>query len=327
MIVLSGMRPTGRLHFGHYFGALKTWLELQKCDQNKCYYMSADWHALTTDYANTSKIHDNILEMVADWIAVGIDPKKSIIFQQSMVHQHIELFLILSMFVPLGWLYRCPTYKDQIKEIKNRNLNNYGFLGYPVLMSADILLYMTDIVPIGEDQLPHLEFTRDIVKRFNYFYSDNLFHIPNAKLTKTARVLGLDGRKMSKSYNNTIFLTEDIDTLYQKINKMITDPTKIKQNDIGHPKICVVFSFIQLFYDKTKQLNIQNNCEQGLIGCVKCKHLLMEILSEFIKPLNSKRKYLLSDKTYLVNILKTGSDKASNIADKTIKRIHKILKF
>jgi tryptophanyl-tRNA synthetase len=325
MVVLSGMRPTGRLHLGHYFGALQNWLELQESDDNKCYYMSADWHALTTDYSDTSTIHDNTLSMVADWIAVGLNPTKSIIFKQSGVQQHSELCLILSMLTPLGWLYRCPTYKDQIKEIKNKDLNNYGFLGYPILMSADILLYMADIVPIGEDQLPHLEFTRNVVRRFNYFYG-NILKIPNAKLTKDAKVLGLDGRKMSKSYNNTILLTEEIDVLHDKINKMVTDPLKIRQNDAGHPKKCVVFSFYKIFNSK-ELLNIKNSCELGLRSCSQCKKNLMEYLTEFIRPLNTKRQQLIKDKQYLDNIINVGCNKATKLAHETMTKIHKALKF
>ncbi|MDR0915125.1 MAG: tryptophan--tRNA ligase [Endomicrobium sp.] len=325
MVVLSGMRPTGRLHLGHYFGALQNWLKLQECNENKCYFMSADWHALTTDYSDTSKIDDNTLDMVADWLAVGLNPKKSIIFKQSCVPQHNELFLILSMLTPLGWLYRCPTYKDQIKEIKNKDLNNYGFLGYPILMSADILLYMTDIVPIGADQLPHLEFTRNIVKRFTHLYG-KLFKTPKAKLTKEAKVLGLDGRKMSKSYENTILLTEDIDVLHSKINKIITDPLKIKQNDLGHPKQCVVFSFYQIL-NSEELLTIQNSCELGLRGCMTCKRNLMDKLVEFIKPLNNERKHLISDRKYLEGIIKMGCHEAINIANATMKKIHKVLKF
>jgi tryptophanyl-tRNA synthetase len=325
MIVLSGMRPTGRLHLGHYFGALQSWLELQECNENKCYYMSADWHALTTDYSDTSKINDNTLDMVADWLAFGLNPKKSIIFKQSGVPQHNELFLILSMLTPLGWLYRCPTYKDQIKEIKHKDLNNYGFLGYPILMSADIILYMADIVPIGEDQLPHLEFTRNIVKRFNYFYG-NLLKSPHAKLTKSARVFGLDGRKMSKSYNNTILLTEDIDILRNKINKMFTDPLKVKKNDVGHPKQCVVFSFYKILNSK-ELFSVQNSCEFGLISCMKCKQNLIEILVEFIKPLNNKRQHLISDKKYLEEIINLGCNEAKKLASDTIKKIHNALQF
>jgi len=320
--VLSGMRPTGRLHVGHYFGALQKWIELQKdCE---CYYMSADLHALTTNYADTSEIDKNTLEIVADWITVGIDPHKSVLFKQSKVPQHSELFLVLSMITPLKWLYRCPTYKEQIKEIKNKDLNNYGFLGYPVLMSADILLYKADTVPVGEDQLSHLEFTRELARRFNSFYGD-VFVIPQENLTKTPRLLGLDGRKMSKSYNNSILLGESDDILRDKIRNMFTDPLKVKKNDIGHPEGCVVFSFYKILNKNYKSR--EEECKTGRIGCMACKRQLMEILSEFMKPLSERRKDIVADRVYLKNIIATGCQKAAEIARKTMEEIHKVLKF
>ncbi|MCA6072905.1 MAG: tryptophan--tRNA ligase [Endomicrobium sp.] len=320
--VLSGMRATGRLHLGHYFGALKNWIALQdKCD---CYYMSSDWHALTTDYADTSKIDENTLEMVADWITAGIDPQKTVIFKQSMVPQHSELFLILSMISPLGWLERCPTYKDQIKEIKNKDLNNYGFLGYPVLMAADILLYKADTVPVGEDQLSHLEFAREITRRFNNFYGNVLIE-PKEQLTKSARVPGLDGRKMSKSYGNSIFLGEENDVLKEKVRNMFTDPLKIKKDDPGHPDGCVAFAFHEIFNKEYKKR--EEECKDGLMGCVACKKQLMEMLSEFMKPLAEKRKTVISDKIYLRNVINNGNQKAMETAQKTMLEIRHALKF
>ncbi|MCA6071634.1 MAG: tryptophan--tRNA ligase [Endomicrobium sp.] len=320
--VLSGMRATGRLHLGHYFGALKNWVVLQ--DECDCYYMSSDWHALTTDYADTSKIDENTLEMVADWITVGIDPQKAVIFKQSMVTQHSELFLILSMISPLGWLERCPTYKDQIKEIKNKDLNNYGFLGYPVLMAADILLYKADTVPVGEDQLSHLEFTREITRRFNNFYGDVLIE-PKEQLTKSARVPGLDGRKMSKSYGNSIFLGEEDDVLKEKVRNMFTDPLKIRKDDPGHPDGCVAFAFHEIFNKEYKKR--EEECKNGSMSCVACKKQLTEMLSEFMKPLTEKRKAVISDKTYLRNVINTGNQKAKETAQKTMLEIRQALKF
>ncbi|MDR1401011.1 MAG: tryptophan--tRNA ligase [Endomicrobium sp.] len=320
--VFSAMRPTGRLHLGHYFGALKNWIKLQ--DGYECYYMSADLHALTTDYSDTSEINKNTLDMVADWITVGIDPHRAVIFKQSKVSQHSELFLILSMLTPLKRLYRCPTYKEQLKEIKNKDLNNYGFLGYPVLMSADILLYKSDLVPVGEDQISHLEFTREIARRFNNFYG-GVFIKPQEKLTKTAKFLGLDGRKMSKSYNNSILLCEDNDILKGKVKSMFTDPLKIKKNDIGHPDGCVVFSFIKVLNKEYK--NREEKCKTGEIGCVSCKKQLTEMLSEFMRPLSEKRKDIIADKAYLENVIAVGCQKAIEVAQKTIEEIHKVLKF
>jgi len=320
--VFSAMRPTGRLHLGHYFGVLENWIKLQS--EYECYYMSADLHALTTDYSDTSKIDRNTLEMIADWITVGVNPNKTVLFKQSKVPQHSELFLILSMLTPLKRLYMCPTYKEQLKEIKNRNLHNYGFLGYPVLMSADILLYKSNIVPVGEDQVAHLEFTREIARKFNGFYGE-IFVKPQEQLTKAAKFLGLDGRKMSKSYNNSILLGDDNDVLKYKVKSMFTDPLKIKKNDIGHPNGCVVFSFNKILNRDYK--NREEKCKTGEIGCVSCKKQLIEILSEFMKPLSEKRKDIIADKTYIENVITTGCQKATEIAQKTMEEIHKILKF
>ncbi|MDR3049925.1 MAG: tryptophan--tRNA ligase [Elusimicrobiota bacterium] len=320
--ILSAMRPTGRLHIGHYFGALKNWVELQ--DEFECYYASADWHALTTDYADTKQIQENSLEMTADWIVSGIDPKKSVVFKQSQVFEHSELFLILSMITPLGWLYRCPTYKEQINEIKNKDLSNFGFLGYPVLMAADILLYKADFVPVGEDQLAHLEFTREIARRFNNFYGAILIE-PQAKLAKTAKVPGIDGRKMSKSYGNSILLGEEDDMLKAKVQEMFTDPLKIKKNDPGHPEGCVVFAFYEIFNEDSE--NRREECKAGAIGCVQCKKNVFENLAAFMKPLAQKRKELLSDKSYLEKILNEGNQKASQAASAVMADIRRALKF
>ena len=316
------MRPTGRLHLGHYFGALKNWVEMQS--EYDCYYMSADWHALTTEYADTSKIDENTLEMVADWLTAGVDPEKSVIFKQSKVPQHSELYLILSMLTPLGWLYRCPTYKEQLSEIKNKDLHNFGFLGYPVLMAADILLYKADLVPVGEDQLAHLEVTREVARRFNNFYGETLIE-PQAKLTKSARVPGIDARKMSKSYGNSVFLGESDDELKQKVQNMYTDPLKIKKDDPGHPEGCVVFAFHKLF--NLEYAKREEECKAGTIGCVACKKQLMELLSVFMKPLAEKRKDLINDKAYLEKILKSGNVKAIEAAQATMTEVRKAIKF
>ncbi|MDR2066929.1 MAG: tryptophan--tRNA ligase [Endomicrobium sp.] len=320
--VLSGMRSTGRLHLGHYFGALKNWVEMQK--DFECFYMSSDWHALTTDYQDTSKIDENAFEMVADWISVGIDPKQSVVFKQSKVAQHSELFLILSMITPLGWLERCPTYKEQIKEIKNKDLNNYGFLGYPVLMAADIFLYKANFVPVGEDQLAHLEFAREIARRFNNFYGGVLIE-PKECLTKASKLLGLDGRKMSKSYGNSIFLGEEDDILQEKIRNMFSDPLKVKKDDIGHPQGCAVFSFYKAF--NADYMKREQECKAGSIGCMLCKKHLMEILSAFMKPFRVKRKEIIADKAYLQKVIDEGNQKASEVAQETMNEIRRALKF
>ncbi|BAG13782.1 tryptophanyl-tRNA synthetase [Candidatus Endomicrobiellum trichonymphae] len=320
--VLSGMRPTGRLHLGHYFGVLMNWVKFQ--NECECYYMSADWHVLTTSYVDTSAVNENTLEMVADWITAGVDPEKSVFFKQSGVLYHSELFLILSMITPLSWLQRCPTYKEQISQIKNKDLSNYGFLGYPILMSADILLYKANIVPIGEDQLSHLELTRKIARRFNNFYGDTFIE-PKEELTKAASVPGLDGRKMSKSYGNSILLGESDDILRDKVKSMFTDPLKIKTADPGHPCGCVVFAFHEIFGIEYK--NREEECKAGAIGCMSCKKQLMEMLSEFMKPLTEKRKDLIADKAYLEKIVEAGCRKAAEIAQQTMEEIRKAMKF
>jgi tryptophanyl-tRNA synthetase len=291
--------------------------------------MSSDWHALTTQYEDTSKINENTFEMIADWITVGIDPQKSVIFKQSAVSQHSELFLILSMITPLGWLQRCPTYKDQIKEIRNKDLNNYGFLGYPVLMAADIFLYKANLVPVGEDQLSHLEFTREIARRFNNFYGEVLVE-PEARLSKDAKVPGVDGRKMSKSYGNSILLGESDDAIREKVKNMFTDPLKIKKNDPGHPDGCVVIKFYEIFSEGDKYPKFEQreaDCKAGTIGCSLCKKQLTEMLSEFMKPLSEKRKELISDKAYLEKVIMDGCKKAESCARKTMTEIRKALKF
>lgn len=320
--VLSGMRATGRLHLGHYFGVIENWVKMQK--KFDCFYMVSDWHALTTDYKNTSKISENTFEMIADWIASGVDPDQAVIFQQSKIPYHSELFLILSMVTPLGWLDRCPTYKEQMREIKNKDLSSYGFLGYSVLMAADILLYKASLVPVGKDQLAHLELTREIARRFNNFYGTVLIE-PKEYLSESPRLIGLDGRKMSKSYDNSILITEEEDILKEKIKNMFTDPLKIKRNDVGHPDGCVVFSFYKLF--NKDYIKRQEECKAGSVGCMLCKEQLMEMLSEFMRPLRLKRKEIVSDRNYLQKIINNGNQRAQDTACKTMFEIRDGLKF
>lgn len=320
--VLSGMRPTGRLHLGHYFGALKNWITIQ--EQYDCFYMVADWHALTSDYADTSALKDNSFDMVADWLTVGIDPAKSVIFKQSDVAEHAELFLILSMITPLGWLFRCPTYKEQIAEVKSKDLHNFGFLGYPVLQAADILIYKAQAVPVGEDQLAHLELTREIARRFNNFYGDVLLE-PQALLTKTARVPGLDKRKMSKSYGNSILIAETNDAVAKKVKTMYTDPLRIKATDAGHPDGCVVFAFHEIFNKDCAKRKEQ--CTQGTIGCVACKKELTELICSFTGPMMKKREEIINDKKLIENTLKEGAQKARETASATLNEIKKAIKI
>ncbi|MGB4648496.1 MAG: tryptophan--tRNA ligase, partial [Acetivibrionales bacterium] len=245
--MLSGMRPTGALHLGNYFGALENWVKLQ--DEYDCYYFIADWHALTTGYEDTSELKSNINSMVIDWLSAGLDPEKCTIFLQSSVKEHAELHLLFSMMTPLSWLYRCPTYKDQLAQLKDRNITTYGFLGYPCLQAADILMYKAAAVPVGEDQVPHVELTREMARRFNYIFGE-VFPEPQAKLTKAKVLPGTDGRKMSKSYNNTIALSDDPDTVRKKVMSMVTDPARIRKDDPGHPEVCTVFSFHKVFNEE-----------------------------------------------------------------------------
>jgi len=316
------MRPSGKLHLGHLYGALNNWVKLQ--DEYQCFYMVADWHALTTDYADTSKVADNSREMVIDWLTVGLDPAKSVIFRQSEVMEHAELFLILSMITPLGWLFRCPTYKEQLKEIKDKDLHNFGFLGYPVLQAADILVYKASAVPVGEDQLPHLELTREICRRFNNFYGE-IFPEPQAILTKSARVPGIDARKMSKSYGNAITLGEEPDDIKKKVQQMFTDPVKIRANDPGHPQGCVVFAFHEIFTPDFK--TIETECKGGARGCVICKKQLVDALVPALAPLREKRKMISAEKGLIEKVLKEGDRKARQTAMETMAEVRKAVKL
>jgi tryptophanyl-tRNA synthetase len=326
--VLSGMRPTGRLHIGHYFGALKNWVNIQ--DKYDCFYMVADWHALTTEFADTSNVALNTKEMVIDWLASGLDPAKSVIFTQSQVKEHSELFLVLSMITPLGWLYRCPTYKEQLTEIKNKDLHNFGFLGYPILQAADILLYDAAFVPVGQDQLPHLEFSREITRRFNNFYGSasakgGVLIEPQALLTEVPKVPGTDGRKMSKSYGNSILIGDSSDEIKKKVQSMFTDPARIKATDPGHPEGCVVFAMHKVFNKDYAAREIE--CKAGTIGCAACKRQLVELMSAFMAPLAAKRAEIAKDEAYIEKVLAEGNEKARDAAADTMKRVRGALKF
>ncbi len=389
MRIVSGMRPTGKLHIGHFFGAVKNWVELQR--HNETLFFVADWHALTTSYKDISKIKENTLEMVADWIAMGLDPNKSILFVQSKVKYHAELSLILGMIVPKSWLELNPTYKDtkynllkihhvekeyeeKLKPLLGVILQNapakiedentfkgivldsltdafiklliegvidkeklgelniskrdfyetdtFGFFGYPVLMASDILIYNADGVPVGEDQLPHIEIAREIARRFNYLYKE-FFKEPKAILTETPRLLGTDGRKMSKSYNNAIMIDEKEEETTSKIMKMFTDPSKLRKNDPGHPEDCNVFSYHKIFTNTDDVSNIELDCKSGKLGCVECKKILSKNLNIFLAPIREKRKHI--DKNMVKDILEDGNKKANDIAKSNMDIINDIL--
>ena len=288
--VLSGMRPTGPLHIGHLVGALKNWVRLQ--DEYECFFMVADWHALMSEYENPALIEKYTRGMMLDWQSCGIDPEKSTLFVQSYIPAHLELAMAFSLFVPLGWLERNPTYKEQLREIKGRTLTTYAFLGYPVLQAADITIYKANFVPVGADQLPHLELTREIVRRFNSLYGSEIFPEPKALLTETPKLLGADNRKMSKSYDNYIAIAENPDEIRKKVNRMITDPKRIKLNDKGHPKVCNVFSYYKSFAPEEKVKEAEEWCRNAYKGCTECKKELAEILIEYLRPVREKRKWL-----------------------------------
>ncbi len=322
--IVSGMRPTGPLHLGHYFGVLKNWLEFQ--EKYECFFFVADWHALTTEYSDPKKIKKFVTELMIDWLSVGLDPDKVVFFQQSKVKEHCELNLILSMLTPLGWLERNPTYKDVKKELSSKDLNTFGFLGYPVLMSADILIYKADLVPVGQDQLPHLELCREIARRFNYFYGD-FFPEPQAILSPVPKLNGIDGRKMSKSYNNAIFLKDDPDLLKQKIMSMLTDTARKRLKDPGDPKNCNLFPYFELIDPNGNYNEVVEGCKSATRGCKDCKSLLLEKMISFLEPIQKIRKELESDPDKVRSILNMGTERANLIASETMKEIRKLINF
>ncbi len=318
--VLSGMRPTGKLHIGHYLGALENWLDLQ--NKYNCHFLIADYHVLTTNL-DTSEIYQNSIDMLIDWLAVGIDPVKAPMFRQSQIKEHTELFLIFSMLITTARLERNPTLKDQIRDLNIESVI-YGHLGYPVLQAADILLYKGDFVPVGEDQVPHVEITREIARRFNNQYG-NVFPECEPLLTKFKRIIGLDGNaKMSKSLGNTIYLSDDRETVKQKLRKAVTDPQKIRKNDPGHPDVCVVFSYHQRFNESEIQ-EIETNCKNGSLGCVDCKLKCAEKISQMLEPILEKRKNLENHIDDVIDILHDGEKRAREIASSTMAEVRKIM--
>ncbi|MFA5411706.1 MAG: tryptophan--tRNA ligase [Candidatus Omnitrophota bacterium] len=322
--IFSGMRPTGKLHLGHLVGALANWAKLQ--DEYDCFFMVADWHALMSEYENPDDLKANILDNVIDWLSCGIDPEKSTIFIQSQVPEHLELYFILSLITPLGLLERCPTYKEQLRQVVNRDLNTYAFLGYPVLQAADILLYKSDSVPVGEDQLPHLELSRQIVRKFNHLYKTTCFPEPQALLTQTTRLLGLDGRKMSKSYDNYIALSDTPEVIRKKVQGMFTDPERIRVTDRGHPDKCSVFSYYTAFFPQLKN-QVHERCVKAMVGCTECKKELAALLANLLAPIQEKRQLLQKDKKYIQEILASGNQKASLSAKKTIVEVRGLFKI
>ncbi len=322
-VIFSGMRPTGKLHIGNYFGALTNWIKLQ--NEYKCYYGVVDWHALTTGYNDTEMMKENMIEMVIDWLSAGIDPEKSTLLIQSHVPEHAELHLLLSMITPLAWLERNPVLKELVRDLDLKENMGYGLLGYPVLMASDILIYKSDAVPVGEDQSPHVELAREIGRRFNNLYK-TVFPIPELKLSHTPRIPGTDGRKMSKSLKNDITLSDRPEDIKNKVLSMITDPEKIRLSDPGHPQVCVVFRYHEIFNQKELP-NIENDCRKANLGCVACKKRLADILIQSFQSFREKRKYYENNSQLVWNILMKGSEDARKVAGKTLHEVRQTMKI
>ena len=322
--IVSGMRPTGKLHLGHVHGALNNWRSLQ--DDYECFYFIADWHALTSDYDHTEIIRESTRDIIIDWISVGLDPNRSVFFIQSSIKEHAELHLIFSMVTPLSWLERNPTYKEQLKEMAQKNLYTYGFLGYPVLQAADILMYKANGVPVGEDQSPHVELTREIARRFNHFYGE-IFPLPDVLLTPEAKILGIDRRKMSKGYDNAIFISDPKGVIEKRVSEMITDPQRARRSDPGRPDYCNVFTFHELYTAKEKVQEIDTACRKAAIGCVECKQIMAASLNAALEPIRERRRELEASPETIDAIMEAGNRKARKIARKTLEEVREVVKI
>jgi len=319
--VVSGMRPTGKLHLGHYIGVLENWKKFQK--EYESFFFVADWHALTTKFDEEIDLKQNSIDLVKEWIACGIDPNKCNLYIQSEIKAHAELYLILNMITPVSWLERNPTYKDAMRQKEYEKKNNAGFLTYPVLQTADIILYDADVVPIGEDQKPHLELAREIVRHFHYLYKTEVFKEPKEILTKNARLPGLDGRKMSKSFGNAIYLEDSTEEIWAKIRKAKTDTSRIKKTDPGHPEQCIVFDYHKAFSSKEEIEEIKTACEAGNIGCVECKKRCAANIDKILSPIRDKKASLNDNE--ILDIIRDGNIKAKKMAENKMQEINKII--
>ncbi|MEA1940482.1 MAG: tryptophan--tRNA ligase [Candidatus Caldatribacteriota bacterium] len=322
-IIFSGMRPTGKLHLGNYLGALENWVKLQK--EYKCFFGVVDYHALTTGYKQTDELNENIQEMLMDWLSAGINPEKSTVLIQSYVPEHAELHLLFSMITPLSWLERNPVLKEQVRDLELKENINYGLLGYPVLMASDILIYKSNAVPVGEDQVHHIELSREIARKFNGLYK-NVFPLPQVKLTETPRVPGIDGNRMSKSLKNTISISDLPKTIEEKVKLMITDTQKIKLKDPGHPDICPVFNYQKIF-NQSQCKEIFKGCKSGKLGCVECKKILAKVLIDKFDGFRKKRRYFEKNPKLIQEIVIEGSKKAREVAKKTLEEVKEAMKM
>lgn len=322
--VLSGMQPSGRLHLGNLLGALDNWRKLQ--EDNECFFFVADWHALSTNYEDTSQLQAFIHELLIDWLATGIDPERATVFIQSHVPEHAILNLLLSMITPVPWLERNPTYKEKQEQIEGRDLSTHGFLGYPVLQAADILLYKADAVPIGKDQLPHLELTREIARRFNSLYTPVLVE-PKELLTKFPKVIGTDGRKMSKSYGNTINLSDSEPEVRQKLKTMVTDPARVRRKDPGNPEICPVYDFHKIYSAPAILDQVNKECRTAEIGCIDCKTFVADSMVERLAPIWESRKTLEANPKRLEDVVQSGCQRATEVSRQTLAEVKDAMKI
>jgi len=315
--LMSGIRPTGPLHVGNYVGALRQWASLQS--DYECFYVVVDWHALMSEYKTPAEVGKHVYTVLAELMACGITPERSTLIRQSDVPEHLELMMILGNLMSLGRLQRCPTYKEQLRELASKEVTNYTFLGYPVLQAADILVYRGEVVPVGEDQLPHLEITRELARKFNALYGD-LFPEPQPLLERVARLPGLDGRKMSKSYGNAVYLADPPEEIRRKVMSALTDTKRARRADPGHPDECNLYPYYKALFPETAAA-LRSDCEESRLGCVDCKKRLSGLLVEFLEPIRRKREALLSDRSRLDEVLKEGAEKARSVAGGTMRAV------
>ncbi len=318
--IVSGMRPTGKLHLGHYHGVLENWLNLQ--ENNECFFFVADWHSLTTEYENPGVIRESSRDILIDWLAAGLDPDRATIFIQSRVPEHAELHLLLSMITPISWLERVPSYKEMKNELKDKDLSTYGFLGYPLLQTADVAIYQANVVPVGQDQLAHLELSREVLRRFNHLYGET-FVEPQSLLTQAPKLLGTDGRKMSKSYGNAISLSEDLAAVEKKVLTMMTDPARKRRTDPGNPEVCPVYDYHKIYTSPEEVLKIDQDCRSAAIGCIDCKKVFLKNLIPFLKEHQERRKKFEETPQLLDEIVEAGVAKARKVAQENLALVYK----